>query len=66
MEVSPSVFILKDDDDDDDDDWVCLIKHFLEDFDETSSPRDIAVDIARSRVVQHLVELRFVCGRPAC
>lgn len=31
MEVSPSVFILKDDDDDDDD-WVCLIKHFLEDF----------------------------------
>lgn len=33
MEVSPSVFILKDDDDDDD--WVCLIKHFLEDFDDS-------------------------------
>lgn len=31
-----------------------------------TSPRDTAVDIARSRVVQHLVELRFVCGRPAC
>lgn len=54
-------------DDDDDDDWVCLIKHFLEDFDNSHIlGGNITVDIARSRVVQHLVELRFVCGRPAC